>query len=326
MGNGTSALKIGGFSGSTPAPGTGLPVLTGFPLTGNLDLTGNSASVASMVVSSDTSAPNVITVGTGNTFTVTGNVLVGGLQASTIKIRRCKLPGAVISNSAAAPVARSKFGTDRLTAASAPRIGFRRLRCQQLYRRLRQWRIDSDRLLRRQSVWHAHPGAKNNTLIAGRLDIGLNLLSGSTGNRGGGTLQLGASNLIRADIVTVGSGKTVLSTTTVNGTFNGSIMMFKDQAATGQTAVFRAKMVLADWPNSPFPISHFTIRMAVPRCRCGRFHRGKCRRLINSLRIGVGKSGSNNAGSTGTLIFNAGTIDANSVIIAQRAITSGNVR
>ena len=161
-----------------------------------------------MVVSSDTSAPNVITVGTGNTFTVTGNVLVGGLQASTIKNTVLQVTGG--GNLKFGSGAGGTFEVWNRSAnggVSTTTIGFRRLRRQQLYRRLRQWRIDSDRLLRRQSVWHAHSGRENNTLIAGRLDIGLNLLSGSTGNRGGGTLQLGASNLIRADIVTVGSGK-----------------------------------------------------------------------------------------------------------------------
>ena len=191
MGNGTSALKIGGFSGSTPAPGTGLPVLTGFPFTGNLDLTGNSASVASMVVSSDTSAPNVITVGTGNTFTVTGNVLVGGLQASTIKNTVLQVTGGgnlkfgsgaggtfeVWNRSANGGVSTTTSVFDASGASSfTADYG------------------NGGSILIGSSGDNPYGtlilGAKNNTLIAGRLDIGLNLLSGSTGNRGGGTLQL----------------------------------------------------------------------------------------------------------------------------------------
>ena len=58
----------------------------------------------------------------------------------------------------------------------------------------------------------------NDTLISSSLQIGVNgITSGSSANRGGGTLRLGSTNLIRSDSIIVGSGKATLTTTTANG-------------------------------------------------------------------------------------------------------------
>jgi fibronectin-binding autotransporter adhesin len=351
LGNGANALRIGGFSGTTPAPGTGAPTLTGAAFTGNLDLTGNSATVASLVVSGDYKTlvdpdPNnnvsKINVAAGNTFTVTGNALVGGMGttatgagaaggnlSTTLKVTgggnlkfgsgaggSFEVWNRSANNNNTANIVTSVF--DASAAASfVADYG------------------NGGQILIGASAGDAPYGTLimggNDTLISSSLQVGVNgITSGSSANRGGGTLRLGSTNLIRSDSIIVGAGKATLTTTTANGggygisgATAGSLMIFDNQAGAGQTAVFRAQ-------DGVGRINSFTISDQTLYTSNGStggtgfvdFTGGSVDALINSLRIGVGKSGQNSASSTGTLIFSAGTIDANSIIIGQRSTTS----
>ena len=338
LGSGTGTLRLGGFTGNAPAPGTGAPVLTGFAFNGNLDLTGNSATVASLIASGDFSSlgtgADTINIATGKTLTVTGNVLVGGLQKSTITNTALQVTGA--GNLKFGSGAGGSFEVWNRSANNGVNT------TTSVFDASAAANFTADygnggQILIGASAADAPYGTlilgSNNTLISSSLQVGVNgITSGSSANRGGGTLRLGATNLIRADNIIVGSGKASLTTITANGggfgasgSTAGSLMIFNDQTGViPQTAVFRAQ-------DGVGRINQFTISDQSLYSSNGStggtgfvdFTGGSVDALINSLRIGVGKSGSNNASSTGTLIFSAGTIDANSIILGQRGTSSG---
>jgi hypothetical protein len=157
----------------------------------------------------------------------------------------------------------------------------------------------------------------NNTLTAGTLNVGVNAANGSSANRGAGTLFLGTSNAINADNITVGSGKSNSTTGTGGrvlfntGLTNPSVTL---RGAAGGTARV-ASMIIYDgslYTNSSGTVGSGTVDLTG----------GTVDALVDTLTIAIGKGGTGTGAATGTLTFNAGTIDATTITLAIRGTTT----
>jgi fibronectin-binding autotransporter adhesin len=199
LGNGTSPLSIG--SGTN---------------TGTLDVGANGATVGTLTVASNTATANTITIGSGQTFTVSGDVLIGGINGGATGAN--PITGLNVSGNGGT----LKFGSGAggmfiVGNTKGANTGGGDT-------------INGTLDLSTVSTFIADYGSTgiigigagntgtggnapfgtlilgtNNTLTAGTLNVGLNSGGGNTGKS---FLRLGTTNALNVDNLKVGAGKT----------------------------------------------------------------------------------------------------------------------
>jgi autotransporter-associated beta strand protein len=209
---GTLTLGVGGTLGNGTSP---LSIGLGAN-TGALNLGANGATVATLTVASNTATANTITIGSGQTFTVSGDVLIGGINGGSTganPITRLNVAG----NGGTLKFGSSADGTFIVGNTKGANTGGGDT-------------INATLDLSTVSTFIADYGSTgiigigagtagtggnapfgtlilgaNNTLTAGTLNVGLNSGGGNTGKS---FLRLGTTNVLNIDNMKVGAGKT----------------------------------------------------------------------------------------------------------------------
>ena len=212
---------------STLGSGSGLvfgniPILTspnsGYANTGNLDLTNNSATVATLTVNSNSSNSNTITIGSGKTLTVDGNVLVGGLNQGTATSTTFNpITTLTVTGGGTLATGNGSGGTfivgnlkNANTGGGDTALG--KLNLSGLstftanYGPAGVFSVGANAT----GVGDLSPFgqlilASNNTITSGTLSVGLNSGGGNTSKS---SLLLGTTNVLNVDNISVGAGKT----------------------------------------------------------------------------------------------------------------------
>ena len=313
LGNGSSILTIG----------TGAN-------TGNLDLSAADATVGGLTVSSNTATADIITVGSGRTLTVNGNVLVGGLNGgattsnpiTTLNVTG-STPGvgtlAVASTGASATfIVGNTKGAN--TGSGDTLNGTLDLT------NLGTFNLNYSGATSILGVGAGNAGvggggpfgklilANNNLITVATLNVGINT---SGNNTSSSSILLGANNVINVNNINVGTGKTQTSPT-ITGTikFNSGL--------TNPTVTIRAADGSSPVPSFVVGAGNLLIANGSGTGMGGTvdFTGGSVNALVDVLKVGVG-TGNSTGASLGNLIFNAGTINANSVTIGVRGATTG---
>jgi autotransporter-associated beta strand protein len=204
LGDGTSALTLGGNLTAN---------------TGSLELAGNSATVASLAAVSDSpTTANTISIASGRTLTVSGNVTVGGFtQTGTAttynvaSILNVSGAGSFVAGSGAGGnfiVGNNKnanTGSSDLIAATALDMsGLTTFTAN--YGPTGVVGVAAGNLgAGANAPFGTLTLATNNTITAGTLAVGLNNGGGNTAK---GRLFLGQTNVLNVDNIVVGAGKT----------------------------------------------------------------------------------------------------------------------
>jgi fibronectin-binding autotransporter adhesin len=314
LGNGASALTLGA---------------TNTPNVGNLDLSAASATVGSLIVSTDTSTTgftaNTITIGSGKTLTVSGNMLVGGLtQTATgtafnpVSVLTVTGSGALVAGSGTggslevgnyknantgggdtiANTALDLSAVSSFTANYGPTgsISFGA----------------GTGGLGGSSPFAKVTLATTNTLTAGVMAIGLN---NGGGNASKTIVLLGQTNVINVDSLTLGAGKT--QPTPFNETTpNPTASMQFNPALTGPNTVKLRGSAGGTSRLGTLTITNgdlYTGSSATNESGVIDFTGGTVDALIDKLIVGVGANNGNTAASFGVFTFDAGTVDVNSV-------------
>ena len=314
LGSGASALTLGA---------------TNTPNVGNLDLSAASATVGSLTVSTDTSTTgftaNTITIGSGKTLTVSGNMLVGGLtQTATgtgfnpVSILAVAGGGALVAGSGTggslevgnyknantgggdtiANTALDLSAVSSFTANYGPTgsISFGA----------------GTGGLGGSSPFAKVTLATSNTLTAGVMGIGLN---NGGGNASKTTVLLGQTNVINVDSLTLGAGKT--QPTPFNETApNPTAILQFNPGLTGPNTVKLRGSAGGTSRLGTLTITNgdiYTGSSATNESGIIDFTGGTVDALIDKMIVGVGANNGNTAASFGVFTFDAGTVDVNSV-------------
>jgi autotransporter-associated beta strand protein len=270
------------------------------PGSGTLNL-GNYSQRLTALVAAGTNSNNAITLGAGQTLTVTGNVTVGsastaGLGANTLL---------TITGAGSTVTAGSGFGT--------------------LY-------VGND-----GSGVGAQLGTLNLTGL-GAFTANYGIISVGVGSRAAGTLQLAATNKLTAATLSVGdsngnsmTGLLFLGQTNV---FNvGTINVGRQKATTGLLAFTNlfANPVLrirgqggTDVDRATLNIGDFSAQNGSGSANNGLvdFSGGTVDAMLGTLTIGKGQQLSGSQSANGTLIFSNGTIDVTGIVLGSTTGTS----
>jgi autotransporter-associated beta strand protein len=147
----------------------------------------------------------------------------------------------------------------------------------------------------------------SNTLTAGTLNVGIN---NGGGNTGSGVLSLGATNTINVDNILVGTGKSQGTTGTINFAAPGGALTLRG-AAGGASRV--TSVVIGDY-------SGITAGSSTAGAGVADLTGGNVDARIDSLTLAVAKSQSGTPNILGTLTFNEGTIDVNTVTLGAQPV------
>ncbi len=310
--------------------GAGALNLGGSANAASLDLTAASSTVASLTVNSNTQpspgTANAITIGAGQTLTVSGNVLVGGVNQGTttntafnpITLLTVSGAGTLATGSGTGGtfvVGNLKGGTN--TGGGDTIIG----------------KLDLSGLANFTanygptgvfSVGASASGAgdlspfgqlvlaSNNTITAGALSVGLN--GPGAGNTSKSSLLLGQTTVLNVDAVTVGAGKTQPTTFDPNNPNPTGLIKFNTGltnpcitlrgSAGGTSRVGTVTIVNGDL---------YTASSGTNESGVIDFTGGVVDAKIDTLIAGTGANNGNSAASFGILTFDNGTVDVNTV-------------
>jgi autotransporter-associated beta strand protein len=308
LGDGTSALFLGGADTVN---------------TGNLDLTGNSATVGSLTVSTNDFAANTVTIGAGHTLTVNGDVTIGGLMntATRTTLFAATGAGALVIGTSGGTLNVVNFSANDGAADTDATMDVSGLASFTAdYGSTGVINVGSsanvDSANNRAPFGTLVLGA-NNTLTAGELNVGVNANNGSSANRSAGTVLLGTTNVINVDAITVGAGKAVEANPM------GGRMLFNEgltnpevtlRGSDGTSRV--ASLIVYDGSLYTASSNHSGPIGTVD------FTGGTVNAMIENLTVTIGKAAANTAPSTGMLSFDAGIIDATTATIAVRGTTT----
>jgi fibronectin-binding autotransporter adhesin len=319
LGDGTSALTLG--SSNTT-------------VTGNLVLNDASATVGSLTVSSNTTTANTITIGAGRSLNVNGNTTIGGIPSqSAVANTLLQVTGGGTLNlgNGSGSLTINNFTPNNgsnATTASLDVSGVSKFVAN--YGSAGTITVGAFAGATATGPYGSLILGADNTLIAGTMQVGLNVggpAGGRSGaNRSNGFIKLGTSNKIFVDNITLGGGKTAAPA----GTPIDSII-FNNTSAPGQTVQFRgsngtsrvASIKVSDatlYDSNSGTVSLGTMDLTG----------GTVDALVDNLQLGLGKGNLNSAASTGTLTFNAGTFDVTTATLGVQgpnttATATGNI-
>jgi autotransporter-associated beta strand protein len=310
-GGGSLTIGTGGAMGN----GTGALAMGGTTSIGSLNLTGGSATVSALTDSAVTATPSTITIASGKTLTVNGNVLIGGLSAAS-QTTFLSASGAgtlavgsgsgtmVIGNQAAANATTSFANVDlsglaTFTANFGPSgaIGVG--------------------TTANVTAGNANNGnlllAANSTLTAGTIKVQYD----GTNAGGGSAVRLGQTNVINADLITIAAGK---GAGTLN--FNAALTAptVKIRGSDGASAV--GTFNLSDYSDytagGASTNSAGTVNLTATGTNAG--SDGSIDALITNLNIGIGRQSGQDGGTataSGLFTFDAGTVTANAITLGK---------
>ena len=284
---------------------------------GTLDLSNASATVSGLSALSNTTTPNLIKIGAGQSLAVNGNVLVGGITGNGSSTMLTVTGPSVNFNSSG-----GNFIVGNQAGGNTPNTANATLDLSNVTNVAINY---SGGLI---GVGTSATGGQgnasfgtlvlgsNNTLTASTLRVGYTF----TGNTSASVLKLGTTNHINADTVSVGSGKTQNTT---------GLMIF-NAGLTNPTLVLRGSdgvapvtaLKIGDASEDTIASSSGTVGAVDFTASGADRSDGSVDILVNNLQVGIGKSGTGGAPATGTLTFDKGSINATTITIAQQGTST----
>jgi autotransporter-associated beta strand protein len=331
---GVGTLNLTGantYSGATNIPlgtlvvgaggtlGTGALNLGGATTAGNLDLSAASSTVAALNVVSNTATANTISIGSGQTLTVNGNVIVNDGAAVNGHTTSLTVTGggalsigstggtfvvSEISNAANSTTSMATLDLSGLANFSANygatgKIGIG----------------TSTAVVTANGPNGTLLLAANNSITAGTLFVSF----GST-NAGKNTLRLGTTNTINVDALGVGLGKGPGTLNFEDGLTNPAVVIRGSAGGASRVVNFR----IGDYSDytAGGASTASTGNVNFTASGTGPGTDGSVDALIGNLIIGTGRISGQDGGTgtaSGTLSFDLGTIDATSIVLGRHS-------